>query len=58
MKYIWVDIFFLSIYHVYFDNNYNVNHDINNDNDNNGVINNVFIDKLEVKCKTNIKNVK
>jgi hypothetical protein len=54
MKYIWVDIFFLLIYHVYFDNNYNVNHDINNDNDNNGVINDVFIDKLEVKCKTNI----
>lgn len=41
---------------IYFENNYNVNHDINNNTNVSNYINDVFfIDKVEVKCKENMK---
>lgn len=45
------------IYDVQFNDDYDVNFDINNDNnDNIDIINDVLIDKLDVKWKENIKS--
>jgi hypothetical protein len=46
------DRYFLSIYDIYFNNDYDVNYSINNDSNMND---DVFINKLEVEFKENIK---
>jgi len=46
------DRYFLSIYNIYFNDDYDVNYSINNDSNMND---DVFINKLEVEFKENIK---
>lgn len=46
----------LIIYDAYFHDDYNINYGINNDNnDTNNVINDIFIGKLKVECRDNMK---
>jgi hypothetical protein len=49
-----VDWYSPPIYNIYFGDDYLGNDSINNDN--NDIINIIFIDKLEVECKENMKS--